>query len=109
MKVFVFGGSGKMGFAVAWDLAKNSKVGEVGIIGITGRRENTLERIKKWLNSDKIVLYIIDVNNRKETMKVMENYDVGAIDLLDRKSSYKVADIAIDTGLNICRYAGRVS
>ena len=34
MKVLVFGGSGKMGSAVAWDLARNSKVGEVGIIGI---------------------------------------------------------------------------
>ena len=48
MKVLVFGGSGKMGSAVAWDLAKNSKVGEVGIIGITGRRENALEKTKKW-------------------------------------------------------------
>jgi saccharopine dehydrogenase-like NADP-dependent oxidoreductase len=46
MKVLVFGGSGKMGSAVAWDLARNSKVGEVGIIGITGRRENTWKRLK---------------------------------------------------------------
>ncbi|GAH69781.1 unnamed protein product, partial [marine sediment metagenome] len=52
MKVLVFGGSGKMGSAVAWDLAKNSKVGEVGIIGITGRRENALEKTKKWIDSD---------------------------------------------------------
>jgi len=48
MKVLVFGGSGKMGSAVAWDLAKNSKVGEVGIIGITGRKENTLEKTIRW-------------------------------------------------------------
>ncbi len=101
MKVLVFGGSGKMGSAVAWDLAKNSKVGEVGIIGITGRRENTLEKTKKWINSDKIVLHTIDVNNRKETMKLMEKYDVGAITLPDRKCSYKVVDMAIETGLNI--------
>jgi len=101
MKVLVFGGSGKMGSAVAWDLAKNSKVGEVGIIGITGRRENTLEKTKKWINSDKIVLHTIDVNNRKETMKLMEQYDVGAITLPNRKCSYKVVDMAIDVGLNI--------
>ncbi|GAI86449.1 unnamed protein product [marine sediment metagenome] len=79
MKVLVFGGSGKMGSAVAWDLAKNSKVGEVGIIGITGRRKNTLEKTKKWINSDKIILHAINVNNREETMKLMEQYDVGAI------------------------------
>lgn len=48
MKVLVFGGSGKMGSAVAWDLVKNSKVGEVGIIGITGRRENALEKTIRW-------------------------------------------------------------
>jgi len=101
MKVLVFGGSGKMGSAVAWDLAKNSEVGEVGIIGITGRRENTLEKTKKWIGSDKIVLHTIDVNNRKETMKVMENYDVGAIALPDRRCSYKVIDMAIEAGLNI--------
>ena len=101
MKVLVFGGSGKMGSAVAWDLAKNSKVGEVGIIGITGRRENTLAKTKKWINSDKIVLHIIDVNNHKETMKLMEKYDVGAIALPNRKCSYKVVDMAIEAGLNI--------
>jgi len=101
MKVLVFGGSGKMGSAVAWDLAKNSKVGEVGIIGITGRRENALEKTKKWINSDKIILHAIDVNNREETMKLMEQYDVGAITLPDRKCSYKVVDMAIEAGLNI--------
>jgi len=76
MKALVFGGSGKMGSAVAWDLAKNSKVGEVGIVGITGRRENTPGKTKKWINSDKIVLHTVDVNNRKETMKLMEQYTV---------------------------------
>ena len=101
MKVLVFGGSGKMGSAVAWDLAKNSKVGEVGIIGITGRRENALEKTKRWINSDKIILHAIDVNNREETMKLMKRYDVGAITLPDRKCSYQVVDIAIDAGLNI--------
>ena len=101
MKVLVFGGSGKMGSAVAWDLAKNSKVGEVGIIGITGRRENTLEKTKKWIGSDKIVLHTLDINNRKETMKLMAKYDVGAITLPNRKCSYKVVDMAIDAGLNV--------
>jgi len=101
MKVLVFGGSGKMGSAVAWDLVKNSKVGEVGIIGITGRGENALEKTKNWINSDKIVLHAIDVNNREETMKLMKKYDVAAITLPNRKCSYKVVDMAIESGLNI--------
>ena len=90
MKVLVFGGSGKMGSAVAWDLARNSKVGEVGIIGITGRRENALEKTKKWINSDKVILHAIDVNNREETMKLMNQYDVGAITLPDRNVVIKL-------------------
>ena len=101
MKVLVFGGSGKMGSAVAWDLAKNSKVGEVGIIEITGRGGNALEKTKKWIKSDKIVLHSLDINNREETMKLMQQYDVGAITLPNRKCSYKVVDMAIDAGLDV--------
>ena len=101
MKVLVFGGSGKMGSTVAWDLAKNSKVGEVGIVGITGRGENALEKTKRWIESDKIVLHSLDINHREETMKLMKQYDVGAITLPDRKCSYKVLDMAIDAGLNV--------
>jgi len=58
-------------------------------------------KTKKWINSDKIVLHTIDVNNRKATMKLMKQYDVGAITLPNRKCSYKVVDMAIETGLNI--------
>ena len=47
------------------------------------------------------MLHTIDVNNRKETMKLMEQYDVGAITLPNRKCSYKVVDMAIEAGLNI--------
>jgi len=101
LKVLVFGGSGKMGSAVAWDLAKNSKVGEVGIIGITGRGENALEKTKKWIKSDKIILHSLDINHREETIKLMKQYDVGAITLPNRKCSYKVVDMAIDAGLNV--------
>lgn len=99
MKVLVFGGSGKMGSAVAWDLAKNSAVGEVGIIGITGRQENILKKIKKWINSNKIVLHAIDINNRQETMKLMEKYDVGAIALPDRKLVIKLWIWLLSPGL----------
>jgi len=40
MKVLVFGGSGKMGKAVAFDLAQDSLVTE---IGLAGRRKDALE------------------------------------------------------------------
>lgn len=101
MKVLVFGGSGKMGSTVAWDLAHNSNAGQVGTIGIVGRKENSLEYVKKWINSKKVVSHVIDINQQEETQKIMQQYDVAAIALPDRKSSYKVVEMAIEVGLNI--------
>jgi len=98
MKVLVFGGSGKIGSAVAWDLVKDS---EVEAVGIVGRHENTLARTKKWINSDKVILHILDIANREDTKKVMRQYDVGAIALPNRKASYTLIQTAIEAGLNI--------
>ncbi len=36
MKVLVFGGSGKIGSAVAWDLAKDDEVQAIGIVEPAG-------------------------------------------------------------------------
>ncbi|TET95226.1 MAG: saccharopine dehydrogenase [Candidatus Zixiibacteriota bacterium] len=98
MKALVFGGSGKIGSAVAWDLAKDK---QVETIGITGRRKDALEETKKWIGSNKVVPHVLDVNDKGSAIKLMKQYDVGAIALPDRKTSYKVAHFAIEAGLNI--------
>lgn len=98
MKALVFGGSGKIGSAVAWDLAKDK---QVKTIGITGRRKDALEETKKWIGSDKVVPHVLDVNDKGSAIKLMKQYNVGAIALPDRKTSYKVAHFAIEAGLNI--------
>lgn len=98
MKALVFGGSGKIGSAVAWDLARDE---QVEAIGITGRRKNALQEIKKWIGSDKVVPHVLDVNDRESAIKLMKQYDVGAIALPDRKTSYKIVHTAIEAGLNI--------
>lgn len=98
MKALVFGGSGKIGSAVAWDLAKDP---QVKAIGITGRRRETLEKVKQWVGSDKIVPHVLDVDDKDSAMKLMKQYDVGAIAMPDRKTSYKIAHFAIEAGLNI--------
>ncbi len=43
MKVLIFGGTGKIGSAVAWDLVRESTVEEVGLIG---RRKGALTKLK---------------------------------------------------------------
>ena len=60
MKMLVFGGNGKMGSAVAWDLAKDN---DVKVVGITGRRKNVLEDVQKWIGSKKIVIHPIDIHD----------------------------------------------
>ena len=76
MKVLIFGGSGKIGSAVAWDLVKR---GEVETVGIVGRREKALERTREWIRSGKIVLHPLDIANRQSTKRLMQDYDVGVI------------------------------
>lgn len=98
MKALVFGGSGKIGSAVAWDLAKDT---EIEAIGITGRRIKALEKTKAWIGSDKVIPHVLDVNDKGAATKLMKQYDAGAIALPDRGTSYKIIHYAVEAGLNI--------
>lgn len=97
MKVLVFGGSGKMGAAVAWDLVRETDVDEVGLVG---RRVESLERVRTWIGSPKVRLHALDIADREGTSALMRDYDVGVIALPDRRASYHAAEIAIETGLD---------
>lgn len=98
MKVLVFGGSGKIGSAVAWDLAPDK---EVSAIGIVGRHEAALDRVKAWVGSDKVIPHILDINDRRAAIDLMKQYDVGVLTLPNRQTSYKTVHLAIEAGLNI--------
>ena len=98
MKALVFGGSGKVGSAVAWDLSKDDSI---DTIGITGRNLNTLEKTKEWIGNPKVVPHVIDVNDKTALSSLMGQYDAGALALPDRKTSYKVVHAAVENGLNI--------
>ncbi len=98
VRALVFGGSGKVGSAVAWDLAKDDKIESVGI---TGRRLDALEKTKKWVGSEKIKLHVVDVIDKPELMALMRQYDAGALAMPDRRTSYKVAHAAVEAGLSI--------
>lgn len=98
MKILVFGGNGKMGSAVAWDLAKDN---DVKVVGITGRRKNVLEDVQKWIGSKKIVIHPIDIHDTEASKKLMKEYDVGVSAMPDRKTSYAVVQAAVESGLHI--------
>jgi len=98
MKALVFGGSGKIGSAVAWDLAQDS---EIETIGIVGRHQQSLEKVKDWIGSEKVRCHVLDITNKQGTIDLMKQYQVGVIALPDRRRSYKLVECAIEAGLNI--------
>lgn len=98
MRILVFGGSGKIGSAVAWDLAGDK---DVEAIGLVGRHKETLDRVKQWVGSDKLIPHILDINDKQAAIGLMKQYDVGVLTLPNRQTSYKTVHLAIEAGLNI--------
>lgn len=98
MKILVFGGSGKIGTAVAWDLAQR---GDVEAVGLIGRRRDALEEVKNSLKSSKVYVHAVDIMDKTKTIPIMKTYNVGVIALPDRRTSYKIVDTAIEAGLHI--------
>jgi saccharopine dehydrogenase-like NADP-dependent oxidoreductase len=96
MKVLVIG-SGEVGTASAWDLVRDS---DVELVGIVGRRKSSLERIRKWISSDKLKLHVLDVSNATDMKTLMQQYDVGIVSLPDRKTSYRTLETAIEARFN---------
>ncbi len=98
MKVLVFGGGGKMGSTVAFDLLKND---EVTTVGLADRSHGALENARAWLKSPRVVTHQIDVVRRDELTALMKQYDVGINTLPDRRTSYLVVDSAVRSGFNV--------
>ena len=98
MKVLVFGGGGKMGSTVAFDLLKNEAVKEVGL---ADRSYGALENVRAWLKSPHVVVHHVDVTDKEELTALMKHYDVGVNTLPDRRTSYQVADAAVRCGFNL--------
>jgi lysine 6-dehydrogenase len=98
MKAVIFGGSGQIGSAVAWHLVKE---GEIDTVGIVGRHLETLESVRTWIGSSKIIPHVLDVANKEEMLRLMKQYDVGVSAVVDRRTSYKVVHGAVEAGLNL--------
>jgi lysine 6-dehydrogenase len=98
MKILVFGGSGAIGRAVAYDLAKDAKVEQIGIVG---RRRNLLAGTAKWIGSPKVKVHALDIMDKALTKSLMKKYEVGVIALPDRRTSYRLIESAVECGCHI--------
>lgn len=97
MKILIFGGSGKMGAAVAWDLVRQDDVETVGLVG---RHKESLTHVRDWVGSEKIMLHPLDIHEVDAVAELMSQYDIGVSTLPDRKTSYRTADTAVRHGLH---------
>ena len=98
LKVLVFGGNGKMGAAVAFDLLKDDAVEKVGLVA---RRKDALEKTKSWLKSDRVEVHPLDIMDKAATQRLMKQYDVGVNPLPDRRTSYKTVHAAVECGFHL--------
>jgi lysine 6-dehydrogenase len=97
MKILIFGGSGKMGAAVAWDLVRQDDVETVGLVG---RHKESLAHVRDWIGSEKVMLHPLDIHEVDAVAELMAQYDIGVSTLPDRKTSYRTADTAVRHGLH---------
>ena len=96
--ILIFGGTGRIGSAVAWDLARYGGADKVGIVG---RSKSSLEKIRKWIGSENVIGHALDISDARKARAAMQEYDVGIITLPDRRSSYRTLETAIGAGLDV--------
>ena len=66
MRIVIFGGTGKIGSAITWDLVRQP---EVKMVGLVSRTNSSLKEIKGRLKSNKVVIHHLDVENKEKTKK----------------------------------------
>lgn len=94
----IFGGTGRIGSAVAWDLARYGGADRVGIVS---RSKSSIEKTRKWIGSENVIGHTQDISDARRTRAAMQEYDVGIIALPDRRSSYRTLETAIGAGLDV--------
>jgi saccharopine dehydrogenase-like NADP-dependent oxidoreductase len=96
--ILIFGGTGRIGSAVARDLVVQGGADKIGIVG---RSRSSLEKIKSWIGSEKVAAHVLDISDARRSRALMQEYDVGVITLPDRRSSYRTLETAIGAGLDV--------
>jgi lysine 6-dehydrogenase len=73
MKVLCLGGAGKICREAAYDLVEFS---DFQTITIGDYNEKAGREVVEWLNNPRVDFKNVDVNNKKEIVKLMRNYDI---------------------------------
>jgi len=90
---FLVLGAGKMGYAVAYDLIRGTKVEKVVV---ADSNTDNLKELVKRLPDEKIIPVELDVTNEEELAQLMAEIDV-AVSCITYKHNYELAKIALAT------------
>ncbi|MFW9819377.1 MAG: saccharopine dehydrogenase family protein [Candidatus Thorarchaeota archaeon] len=97
MKYLVLG-SGLMGRAVAYDLAKNDNTTEIRLADIN---ITSLKDVKEWINSSLIKIIELDARDHFKVLEAMKGVNV-VINCMTYHYSYDMVKLAIQSGVNYC-------
>jgi lysine 6-dehydrogenase len=95
-------GSGKMGKAVAYDLANQESTDEILLADINLKRAT---EVAKWIDSSKIMPVGLNIKNKDLLAKIMKDIDV-AIGCISYKHNYYLTRMAINQGVHFCDLGG---
>ncbi len=96
MRIVVFGGGGRIGRAVAKDLARDPAVEKIGLVSMHAEE---LAAARSWIGDPRIQIHVADVTDREVMLSLMNGYDAGVVTLPNRRVSYTLLELAIDGGL----------
>ena len=102
MKILVLG-AGRMGFGAAFDLINNSP--QVESVTIADKNIAALESVKQRINSDKLKLSTLDIENVIETVSLMKRHD-SAISCVNYWHNYALSMCAVEAKCNFCDLGG---
>ncbi len=71
------------------------------LMGLVGRKPETLAEVKGLIGSAKIAIHALNVEDRDSLLHLLNAYDVGVSTLPDRRTSYALVDAAVYAGLDI--------
>lgn len=95
MRVVVIGAAGRIGRAVAWDLAQDAEVEQLGLVG---RSRDSLERTRAWLGGGAhIHCHAVNVED-PALISTLQRYQAAVLTLPDRRSSYRGFEAALAAG-----------
>ncbi|NWG01925.1 MAG: saccharopine dehydrogenase NADP-binding domain-containing protein [Syntrophaceae bacterium] len=100
MKVLCLGGAGKICREAAYDLVEFSDFQQITIGDYNGKAGR---EVVKWLNDPRVDFKKVDVNNKKETVRLMRQYDIvmdGTTISLNKRSTACIAEAGCH-GINL--------